>query len=275
MLTGLLLLTLSTVVVDAARLGSRTLAAFDRYVALTESRMKGETSGTSFLWIDRLAEAKRREMMERLRNREVVVDRLETLDGRRSIDAPDGMIHHWTGTVLINAPLADVLRVLQDYDHHDRLFAPGVAQSSLRSHAGDDFKVHLRFSRKKVVTVVIDTENDIHYARPRDGRAEFRATTTRVSEVEHAGTPEEAVRPPDDGRGYMWRLNTYGRFEERDGGTVAEFETITLSRDIPFGFGWLIGPFVTSVPRESLAFTLERLRDTAERNRGAGNGKVR
>ena len=27
------------------------------------------------------------------------------------------------------------------------------------------------------------------------------------------------------------------------------------------GFGWVVGPFVNSIPRESLAFTMERTRD--------------
>jgi hypothetical protein len=258
MLTGLLLIALATDV-DAAKLASRTLAAFERYVALTEERRSGE-SDKGFLWIDRTSEARRRDALARLARGEVVVERLETKDRSRDINAPDGMIHHWVGTVFIKAPVSEILPVLQDYDHHDRLFAPAVARSALRSRSGDDFKVHLRFLRKKVVTVVIDTENDVRYARPREGRAEFRAYSTRVSEVENAGLKEEIVKPPDEGRGFMWRLNTYGRFEERDGGTYAEFETITLSRDIPFGLGWVIGPFVTSVPRESLAFTLERLR---------------
>ena len=43
-------------------------------------------------------------------------------------------------------------------------------------------------------------------------------------------------------------------------GTFVQFETVSLSRDIPFGLGWVIGPFVTSVPKESLLFTLETLR---------------
>lgn len=262
MLIGLLCFALTTAAVDAAKLGTKTLSAFDRYVSLTEARMESERHGDrAFLWIDRVSEAKRREVLSRLERGEVVVERLETRDGGRSINTPDGMIHHWVGAVFIRARVDDILRVLQDYNHHDRLFAPAVAQSALRSRTGDDFKVHLRFLRKKVVTVVIDTENDVRYSRLGDGRAEFRAYTTKVSEVENVGTRDEIVKPPDEGRGFMWRLNTYGRFEERNGGTYAEFETITLSRDIPFGFGWLIGPFVNSVPRESLAFTLERLRD--------------
>jgi len=37
-------------------------------------------------------------------------------------------------------------------------------------------------------------------------------------------------------------------------------ESVSLSRDVPTGLGWLIGPFVTSIPRESLEFTLRTLR---------------
>jgi hypothetical protein len=31
------------------------------------------------------------------------------------------------------------------------------------------------------------------------------------------------------------------------------------------GFGWMIGPFVTSIPRESLVFTLEKTKETLMR----------
>jgi hypothetical protein len=31
---------------------------------------------------------------------------------------------------------------------------------------------------------------------------------------------------------------------------------MTLSRRIPIGLGWLVGPFVTSIPKDSLEFTL-------------------
>ena len=62
--------------------------------------------------------------------------------------------------------------------------------------------------------------------------------------------------------GYLWRLYTYWRMLERDGGTYVQCESITLTRGIPMGLGWLVGPFVTSIPRESLTFTLETTRAT-------------
>ena len=65
--------------------------------------------------------------------------------------------------------------------------------------------------------------------------------------------------------GYLWRLNSYWRFIARDGGVYVECESITLTRGIPTGFGWLVRPFVTSIPRESLAFTLETTRTRLSR----------
>ena len=56
----------------------------------------------------------------------------------------------------------------------------------------------------------------------------------------------------------MYRLNTYWRFLERDGGTYIQCESLTLSRDVPFALSWIIKPFVSQVPKESLAFTMER-----------------
>jgi len=61
--------------------------------------------------------------------------------------------------------------------------------------------------------------------------------------------------------GYLWRLNSYWRFLERDGGTYVQCESITLTRDVPFLLSWIIKPFVTDIPRETLAFTLESTRN--------------
>ena len=47
---------------------------------------------------------------------------------------------------------------------------------------------------------------------------------------------------------------------ERDGGVYVQSEVVSLTRDIPAGLAWLIGPFVTSIPKESLAFTMEATR---------------
>jgi hypothetical protein len=117
---------------------------------------------------------------------------------------------------------------------------------------------------KKVLTVVLNTEHEAHYVRPAPDRAYSRIVSTRIAEVENPGTPAEREKPIGKDGGYMWRLNTYWRFLERDGGTYIQCESISLTRGIPFGFGWVVGPFVTSIPRESLTFTLERTRTTLQ-----------
>jgi hypothetical protein len=121
---------------------------------------------------------------------------------------------------------------------------------------GNDFQVLLRFHKKKVVTSVLDTEHDVHYAMIDSTHALSRSHTTRVQEVENAGEADERLEPEGHDRGLLWRMNTYWRFEERDGGTYVESQSISLTRDIPTGLGWLVGPFVHSIPRESLTFTL-------------------
>jgi hypothetical protein len=37
-------------------------------------------------------------------------------------------------------------------------------------------------------------------------------------------------------------------------------EAISLTRDIPTGLNWLMEPFIESIPRESLGFTLRSTR---------------
>jgi hypothetical protein len=237
-------------------------AAFAQYVQLTEARLDAELRrGDRFLWLDSLPPTRRERELSRLKRDEVVLERLETRASGQTIEVPDGLIHHWIATVYLpGVGLDRVVPLLQDYDRHAQLFAPAVVRSKLRARGGDDFTMYLRLMRTKVLTVVLDTENNVRYSRPRPDRVEFRARSTSIQEVSDAGTSKETIKAPGEGRGFMWRLNTYGRLEARDGGTIVQFETVSLSRDIPFGLGWLIGPFVTSVPKESLVFTLETLR---------------
>jgi hypothetical protein len=123
---------------------------------------------------------------------------------------------------------------------------------------GNNFKINLRFLKNKVITVVLDTDHDVTFTSIDAKHSASLAHTTRVSEVEEAGKPGEKVLPPGTGWGFLWKMNTYWRFAEQDGGTYVQCETISLTRDIPFGLGWAVGRFVNSVPQESLTFTLTR-----------------
>jgi hypothetical protein len=249
-----------------AELKTATITAFDRYVRLTDARNDAELKRNShLLWVDGLPEGDRAGAYTALRQSEVKMQKLETRENGDSIRCPDGMIHHWVGAVFIpGAKLPDVLAVLQDYDWHAGYYAPDVERSKLESRDADHFRAFLRFRRHKVITVVLDTEHDVHYFRDSETRAHSRSSAVRIAQVENPGKSDEREKTPGDDDGFLWRMETWWRMVEADGGVYVQSEVVSLTRDIPAGLAWMIGPFVTSIPKESLTFTLDATRRAVE-----------
>jgi hypothetical protein len=244
----------------AAELTARTAAAFDRYVKVAEAQMD---TRPGFLWPDHFPELERKRLLDSVRAGEPLIARVETRDNGQSLRIPDGLVHHWVGLVFApGATLEQALNLMQDYDRHAIVFRPAVSQSKLLARDGDVFRVHLRFSMEKVITVVVDTDNEARFKRIAGDRSRSWIRSLHVNEIEAPDTPRERTLPEGSGGGYMWRLNSYWWFLERDGGTYVQCESISLTREVPFGLRWLIGPFITSIPRESLSFML----DTTRRN---------
>jgi hypothetical protein len=254
-----------------ATLRPDTTKAFDRYVQLTEARNDAELQrGSGLLWIDQLAEADRSAAYAEMKRGEVKMQKLGTRENGATIECPGGMIHHWVGAVFIpGVNLRDVLAVLQDYDHHAEYYAPDVERSKLESRDGDHLRAFLRFRRHKLITVVLDTEHDVRYFRDSDSQAHSRSSATRIAQVENAGKSDEREKTPGDDDGFLWRMETWWRMVEGDGGVYVQSEVVSLTRDIPSGLGWMIGPFVTSIPKESLTFTLNATREAVRKHAGA------
>jgi hypothetical protein len=246
----------------AADLQEQAAQNYERYIALTQAQVDAELAqGSPYLWVERLPEARGAAAETQLRNGGVVIERLETLDKGKAVPAPGGLIHHWIGTAFVpGATLAQTLAFMQDYDHKVEYFKPDIVRSKILKHEGDDYFVLLRFYQKKIITTVIDTDQEIHYHVVDKTHAWSRSRATRVQEVDNPGKSDERLEPEGHDRGFVWKLNTFWRFEEKDGGTYLECQAISLSRDIPTGLGWMVGSFVSSVPRESLTFTLTTAR---------------
>jgi hypothetical protein len=169
--------------------------------------------------VDELPTQQREAVSARLKRGEVATQRLETLERGASIPVPGGLIHHWVGVVFIpGANRTQTLALLQGYDEQSRIYAPRVLRSKLIQHNGDDFMVFLRLRETKIVTVVLDTEYDVHCVRLDSTRAYSRSYSTRVAEVDGAGQLGELEKPIGDDSGFLWRLSSYWRFWERDGG---------------------------------------------------------
>jgi hypothetical protein len=258
---------------NAADLQPQAAQIYERYIALTEAQVDAELAeGTRYLWVERLPEARRAEALAQLGHGGVVIERLETLDHGNPISAPGGMIHHWIGTAFVpGATLAQTLTFMQDYDHKVEYFKPDIVRSKILKREGDDYFVLLRFYQKKIITTVIDTDQEIHYQVVDKTHAWSRSQATRVQEVDNAGKPDERLEPPGHDRGFVWKLNTFWRFEQKDGGTYLECQAISLSRDIPTGLGWMVGSFVSSVPKQSLTFTLTTARAALAKKTSAAN----
>jgi hypothetical protein len=245
--------------VMSADLKPPTLEAFGRYIQATEARIAKELAHPeTFLYVDGLPGPRRAEVRAMLQRGEVFMERLKTQDASgREMKAPDALIHHWMGAVFIPcATLRQTLEVAQDYDRHQDIYQPEVVRSKLVARNGNDFKIYYRLRKKKVITVTLNTDHDVHYYPVDATRCSSRSYATRVQQVANADKPDEYQKPVGRDSGFLWRIDSYWRFVERDGGVYVECESVSLTRDIPLGVSWLVKPFVTDIPKESLQMTM-------------------
>ena len=248
---------------SAAELKQKTNSAFDRYVAATEARFANELRpGGTFLYIDAMNPDARRQAYDQLKRGEILVEKLETKAPGVSSEVPDGIVHHWVGLIFIpGATLAKTLPIVKDYDRRAELYKPDVSASRTLAHNGDDFKMFLRLHQKRFTTVDFNTTYDVHWGSVEANKAYSNSISTRIAEVKDPAKPDGDELPVGTGHGYLWRLNTYWRFEEKDGGVYLQCEALSLTRDIPTGLGWLLKPLVTSIPRQSLNRALGQTRN--------------
>lgn len=240
--------------VSVVQLKKQTLDAFELYIHDAEAAMLPTLDGSApFLWSDENADRGRR-----VRKGELPA---QLWSGQLPARVPGGLIHDWIGAAYISGTnVARTLARVQDYDNHKDIYKPEVMESRLIRHQGNDYSIFLRLLKKKIITVVLDTYHDVHYQPVGDDRWFLRSYTTRIAEVDNAGTPKEKVYPPDTGYGFMWRLYSYWKFQGEADGVIIECRAISLTRDVPFGLGFIIEPIIKNLPRESLVNTLRATR---------------
>jgi hypothetical protein len=228
-----------------------TVAAFDRYVTATEAQMENATRLGQFLIMDRLPGLQRQSAYDQLRRGQAYIEELHTEEIHHPIPIPNGLIHHWAGVTFIpKATLAETLAVLQDYDNQEKLYKPEVRKAKLIEQKGNESKIFEQFYSKSIVTVVLNVYFDVVEMQMGSTRAESVSHSTRIAEVVDIGSPSERERTDGKDHGYMWRLNSYWRVEEKDGGVYVQTETITLSRTVPLMLAWIINPLTKSIPRD-------------------------
>lgn len=229
-------------------------AVFDSYAARLETRR--QSGGIQMTAADR----------EWVRRGEVMIEKQAPA---ADTNPPGAMLHDWRGMAFApGATAADFELLMRNFSSYPEVYAPEVVRSAVLKQEGDWYQVKMRVRQKHVLTVVLDTTYDVSFERAGGKRGWSTSRSTRIEEIEAAGTPKEKALTAAEEHGFLWRLNTYWSYEERDGGLYVEIESVSLTRAIPTGLGWAVRPFVESVPRESLEFTLRKTCEALKRDRG-------
>ena len=254
---------IATVVAIEPRLTSEAITGWERYVGATELRIAQELGARDrFLATDFEADAPARRAA--ILGGAVLVDEHVTRDHRGAeIEAPGAMVHHWRGAVLIPGERLSALMARLQAGPPRPGQQEDVLDAKLIERSPDRLRVYLRLQRTKFVTVVFNTEHDIRFKRHGPTRASSASTAVKIAEVQNAGTPSERELIPGDDRGFLWRLNSYWRYEEVPAGVIAECESISLSRDVPSVVHYIAAPLIRSTASESMERTLRTLKKPA------------
>ena len=233
-----------------AELKQVTLDAWNQYLIGANASMVERAHG-NFLWVDESADR-----LARVRGGEVIVSPL----GHTPRPVPSGLIHHWIGAAFIpGARIDDVIAVVRNYNRYTEFYKPSVIDArTLSQNAVEDRFSVMVVDKAMFMRRALDSEYQSRYVEVDSRKWYSIAETTRVQEVS-----EDGRIPDGEGSGYIWRLCTISRFEERDGGVYIETEAMALSRPIPMALHWVVDPIVKRVSRASLGTSIEQTREAA------------
>ena len=244
---------------SAIELQPDTMKAWDDYIRNADSRMHSRLDGElPFSWTD---EAPGRRL--RTRRGEIL---FAPVTGRGTQSVAGGLIHDWIGATFIpNATIEGLLAVVHDYNRYKEFYKPVVAESKVLACSETDQRFSMVWQHKILfVNAAIEGQYQAHdFAL--DGRRGYSiANTTMVREIESYGQNDERLLAPGQGNGFIWRMHSIARYEERDGGVYLELEAIALTRDIPPSLRWMVNPVVNHLSINSLVTSLRQTRDAVD-----------
>lgn len=228
------------------------VSAFNSYTRGVESRLAQQHQSPNTFLVSTASAPE--DMKMRPREGELIIEKLTPSTGA---NLPGALLHHWRGTAFApGAKAADFERLIRDFNSYPQHFSPQVLQAKVFTQNGDRMQAWMRVRQKHIITVVMDTTYDITFGQLDVQHGYSISESTRISEVDGAGTGAERTLSASEDHGFLWRLNTFWSYVERDGGLYLQIEAISLTRSIPRSVGWAVEPYVESIPRESLEFTL-------------------
>jgi hypothetical protein len=215
---------------QAAELKPETIAAFDRYVKVTEDGFAKQQGFENFLWLDHHPDQKTLVWLQ-----QSVVAPMHTLDQGAEIEVPGGVIQHWLGAVYLERSDTDaghLQGLLMNFDGYKDFFKEQIIDSKLTKHEGDRYDFLLRFYKKQISTVMLNVSETAKFTSIDPLHWTAACHSTHIGEVEHPKDKKkrDQERPDEDDAGYLWRLNFYWRVQQSDNGVYVELEVISLAR---------------------------------------------
>lgn len=247
------MLVLAAAEAPAARLTKAAQTEFGHYVASVEARLERQHApGATFV------------VASQLRSGDL---RIEPVNGGTWPAAPGALMHHWRGSAFVpGATAARMLALLSDFDRFPKYYAPEVVSARVLSREDGAVMLAMRLRKQAVTTIVLDTEYRVEARLVGGDRGLSISRSEHIWEVDRPGTAKERRRREGDDDGFLWRLNSYWSFAAVDGGLVIECEAVSMTRDVPAGLGWLIGPVIETLPRNALESTIRATRDALKRD---------
>ncbi len=85
-------------------------------------------------------------------------------------------------------------------------------------------QTRLRVRQRNIITVVMDVTYDVTFGQLDPQLRRYSTSrSTQISEIDPAG----------EDHGFLWRLNTYWTYEERDGGLYLQIEAVVAHPQCP------------------------------------------
>jgi hypothetical protein len=181
--------------------------------------------------------------------------------GDGSEGVPQGLIHDWIGAIFIPGATIDSLwAVVHDYDNYEHIYRPVVTSSRTLACTDSGQEFEMVWQRKVLfVSAALEGHYQAHDVKLDRHRAYNVAEAVEVQKIERDGRTGERLLPP--GAGFIWRIRSVARYEERAGGVYLELEATALTRDIPASLAWMVSPVVSQLSIYSLTRTLRQTRD--------------
>jgi hypothetical protein len=152
---------------------------------------------------------------------------------------------------------------MQNYGSYKDFYKPVVVDSkTLGCGASTDPRFWMLLQTKVLfITAAVEGQYQAHHFRVDSRRGYDIADSIVVQEIENYGRAGQHLLPDGTGDGYIWRLHSIARYEQKDGGVNLELEAMALTRDIPASVRWLVNPIVNRLSTNSLTTTLQQTRD--------------